>query len=70
MTLYMTNSEPLLSDFVDYCLAHPAERFWQALRNWSGHCFTMAADRLDDIQTAKDTFYWNSKDGSRQKGEK
>jgi hypothetical protein len=31
-----------LVDFVDYCLNHPNERFWQALRNWSGYHFLFA----------------------------
>lgn len=29
-------NKKLLNSFVDYCLKHPNERFWQALRNWSG----------------------------------
>src|SRR4051794_5248801 len=29
-------NETLLNDFVAYCKQHPGERFWQALRNWSG----------------------------------
>lgn len=59
-------SSELLSDFVAYCKAHPTERFWQAVRNWSGHNFIMAANTRElnhpdcDI---KDTFYWKSKAG-------
>ena len=26
----------LLTEFTKYCKEHPQERFWQALRNWSG----------------------------------
>jgi len=26
----------LLTEFTEYCKEHPQERFWQALRNWSG----------------------------------
>ena len=25
-----------LKSFIAYCEQHPEERFWQALRNWSG----------------------------------
>ena len=25
----------LLVSFTDYCVAHPEQRFWQALRNWA-----------------------------------
>ena len=32
------NKEKLVS-FIRYCLDHPDERFWQALRNWSGYYF-------------------------------
>jgi hypothetical protein len=37
------NSKPL-KDFESYCKAHPGERFWQALRNWSGEAFIFAGD--------------------------
>lgn len=32
----LLKSGPLLRDFIKYCGDHPDERFWQALRNWSG----------------------------------
>jgi hypothetical protein len=35
------NGEKLLQ-FIEYCLNHPEQRFWQALRNWSGHFFIFA----------------------------
>lgn len=28
-----------LQSFTDYCVEHQDERFWQALRNWSGYQF-------------------------------
>jgi hypothetical protein len=34
------NSETLL-DFIRYCIEHPHERFWQALRNWAGQDFIL-----------------------------
>lgn len=51
------NKENLL-DFIKYCLDHPEERFWQALRNWSGFDF-ITATRGD---WNCDTFYWIEKD--------
>ena len=45
-----------LKSFVNYCREHPEERFWQALRNWSGHQVILA----DDL---RDTFYWEGRDG-------
>ena len=32
----MTRNSKVLEDFTRYCIEHPEERFWQALRNWSG----------------------------------
>jgi hypothetical protein len=50
----------ILDDFVLYCLHHPDERFWQALRNWSGYPFVIVSDKLpEDGQI--DTFYWRGK---------
>ncbi len=36
-------SRDTLSSFIRYCVRHPDERFWQALRNWSGYNFIYAA---------------------------
>lgn len=63
----------LLESFIAYCKAHPDERFWQALRNWSGVPFLYAhkmslLEVHDSIEKdgdglhyfyeeAKDTFY-------------
>jgi hypothetical protein len=60
-------SETLLNEFALYCIAHPDERFWQALRNWSQMCFIMAIpwDGPNASDEAKvyqfDTFYWEGK---------
>jgi len=43
----------VLNDFIHYCIAHPDERFWQALSNWIGK--TIRAN--DD-----DTFHFEGKD--------
>ena len=51
----------LLIDFVYYCIKHPHERFWQALRNWSGaDAIYYGYDKYDEFPT--DTFYWERKD--------
>ena len=52
----------LLESFVNYCNEHPSERFWQALRNWSGFCFVGVSN---DKGQWTDTFYWNEKGGRR-----
>lgn len=47
--------------FVIYLIAHPEERFWQALRNWSGYNFVAASnDPVHDIMI-HDTFYWEGR---------
>ena len=35
-------SKKKLLDFINYCFNHPEDRFWQALRNWSGYHFILA----------------------------
>ena len=47
---YENRNAKTLASFVSYCKAHPSERFWQALRNWSGHNF---------IYACRDPFNWN-----------
>ncbi len=37
-------NEEVLASFSIYCHLHPEERFWQALRNWSGHAFIFAGN--------------------------
>lgn len=61
-------SGKLLGDFTEYCREHPSERFWQALRNWSGHNFILASVAKDATMNreARDTFYWKTRDGSRE----
>ena len=39
VNLLMQNDGQTLESFLDYCEKNPAERFWQALRNWSGQDF-------------------------------
>lgn len=59
MTPMPTRNSEVLSTFVAYCIAHPDERFWQAIRNFSGKAFVFAGEDPDDLQ---DTFYWEGKD--------
>jgi len=49
--------------FMRYCIQHTEERFWQALRNWSGHKFIYASDEYyppKDMDLC-DTFYREGK---------
>jgi len=39
-----TENSELLESFVRYCQEHPDQRFWQALRNWSGYPFILGSD--------------------------
>jgi hypothetical protein len=35
----MNKNGQKLVEFIKYCMEHPEQRFWQALRNWSGYYF-------------------------------
>lgn len=59
----------LKESFIKYLEEHPSERFWQAVRNWSGHEFIYAMNGQEDLEgggydftSEEDTFYWNKKD--------
>lgn len=58
-----TRNSALLESFVEYCHAHPTERFWQALRNWSGWAFVYVGDEQDPMGCVYDTFDWEENDG-------
>lgn len=45
-------------DFIRYLVDHPDERFWQAVRNFSGKGFVYVSDKLTDDPEIEDTFYW------------
>ena len=36
-----------LQSFIKYCKKHPEQRFWQALRNWSGYDFILGSTHYD-----------------------
>lgn len=58
-----TRNSVTLRDFMNYCKAHPEERFWQALRNWAGYNFILASNSSYIGMTAptQDTFYWEGR---------
>jgi hypothetical protein len=61
--VFMNKNIKLLKDFEKYCITHPKERFWQALRNW-GEVNSIIIERhyAGGIITKKDTFYFEGKD--------
>ena len=55
----LSRNSAVLWSFCDYCSHHTQERFWQALRNWSGYSYIYA----NDCDQIRDTFYWESRNG-------
>lgn len=53
-----SKNRELLISFEKYCVEHPDERFWQALRNWAKIPFLLA--KFDE-KNVIDTFYWKRK---------
>lgn len=51
----------LLLSFAKYCITHPDERFWQALRNWSDYNFIYVSGQSFDNIGLIDTFYFEDK---------
>lgn len=56
-------STQVLTDFVRYCREHPEERFWQALRNFSGYWYIFAETFENDEGETRvlDSFNWEGK---------
>jgi len=52
----------LLEEFAKYCYDHPEERFWQALRNWSGNPYLLISRYLPPDNHIRDAFYFEGKD--------
>lgn len=48
-------SYDVLEKFIKYCQLHPEERFWQALKNWSGAAYIKYVKSGGE---RKDTYYW------------
>jgi hypothetical protein len=57
----MSRNSKVLVSFVWYCLTHREERFWQALRNWSGHRYIIASKECPLFSNERDTFYWEGR---------
>ena len=57
----MNKNLKLLTEFAKYCESHPEERFWQALRNWSGSVFILKSRYLPPDNHIQDTFYLEGK---------
>lgn len=59
-----TKNSETMGEFAEYCRTHPNERFWQALRNWSGQSFTVAGGPgwVEDAENSVDTFNWEGRD--------
>jgi hypothetical protein len=57
----MDKNLELIASFKRYCISHPEERFWQALRNWSSYNFIWVSGDLERTDL-KDTFYFEGKD--------
>lgn len=62
----MSKNLKLAISFLRYCLDNPDQRFWQALRNWSGYLQIWGV--IPDGENipkppkgAKNTFYLNTK---------
>lgn len=53
----MSKNISQLKSFTAYCEAHPEERFWQALRNWSQYSFIYGSNVSLDSNEVEDTFY-------------
>jgi len=63
----MNKNKKKLEEFIAYCVAHPEQRFWQALRNWNqltdpdaNYILTAEIDWDKESQSYKnfkDTFY-------------
>lgn len=58
---YDSRNAKTLASFVAYCEQHQTERFWQALRNWSGFPFIFAGYTMDKITF--DTFNFEGRNG-------
>ena len=51
------NSVRMAEYFLEYVKKHPEERFWQALRNWSGYAFIYGSYTLVENENLEDTFF-------------
>lgn len=61
-----SKNSKVLAEFMKYCYDHPEMRFWQALRNWSGSFYILAAKEIvsghDKVRVGTyDTYYEEGK---------
>jgi len=55
----MSRNTEHVASFISYCAKHPDERFWQALRNWSGWSYIYVSNGSGPGgEDVIDTFYW------------
>ena len=60
--LKMNKNKETLYSFAKYCAEHPEERFWQAVRNWSGFPFVLVCTLPEwDLDRMYDTFYFEGR---------
>lgn len=60
-------NEEVFESFFRFWAEHPGQRFWQTVRNWSGHKFVLVADDIkmtnkEDYVGIQDTFYMSGKE--------
>lgn len=60
----LSKNVDMLDSFIDYCMTHPEERFWQAIRNWAKVGYILATSGVHPLEGhLVDTFYFdNNKD--------
>lgn len=47
--------------FLEYCHEHPEQRFWQAMRNFTGNNFIFVSENRVEAEGLHDTFYMREK---------
>ena len=61
-----TRNSKVLASFVAYCNANPEQRFWQALRNWSGFRFIYGSNETENYAyriNCQNTFNFEGRNG-------
>ena len=60
-----SKNKKTLDSFIKYCKRNPEQRFWQALRNWSGYAFIFGQRGCTSYEYVhgeyEDTFYKEGK---------
>jgi hypothetical protein len=59
----LSKNKQILDDFIGYCVLHPEQRFWQALRNWAKVRYVYVSnDTVNYCPKIIDTYYFEGKD--------